>query len=312
MSQEKSLNRDVVVKNSEAKLLLDDVYKRIPSVLQPEEYIRFLNLVSSFHWYACSNILLIYFKVPEARFIAEYRIWEETSGATYNEPNRKILKNSARKNPILLVAPYTIVNQATKDRKLVPVSVPVYDVQQVNDIPIPENDFLDPKKYSVEDLANAINFVSPYRICYAGSDDKYLSYNVKGYCNHAQKQFIVDNMLPPRSLLYVLFHEFAEAEVYLANYQDEALQRLVIESIYYVLVKHFELSTDDITFSYVGRFRNISNRDLARALHMIQSIAHSIIERVEEQLEYLVELLPVNDAYQTCFDDIEIMRGFDF
>lgn len=313
MAQNKPQKKSTAEKVAEAKVLVEDVYRKMHLILQPESYVQFLNAVETFHWYSCANILLIYFKFPQARYVAEFQIWKNTCEDTYNEPNRMALKYSEIHNAIRIIAPFTIGGESLSTRRLIPVSVSVYDVSQMNELPIPPNDFLDLKKFGIEDIINAVQFVSPYRMRFASGEDVNITYNVRGYCDHEQKQIVVDSMLAPRSLLCVLLHEFTEAAIYLAEYHDETLKRLVIESIYYVLLKHFKISTDDITFSYVARFKGATNQELARAFSIIQYISHSIIEQIEDQLEYLSNLLPVEEdhSYQTCFDDFQIMQGIE-
>lgn len=314
MGQSNVQHRSVTERAAEARQLLTDLYPKMHSILQPDKYPLFLDLAARFHWYTYFNQLLIYFAYPQARYIAGYTVWEQISEETYNVTNRRIVKPEVKK-PIKLVTPFTVSeNHEARTRRLVYVAVSAYDIQQVIDLPAPKNDFLSPDRYSIEDLTSAINCVAPYRMCYATSGDKCMSYHLKGYCNHSLQQVVVDGTLPPRSLVHVLLHEYAEAEVYLAKYQNKRLKQLVVESIFYVLLKHFDLSAENIMFSYVDRYKEISQQDLAKALSVIQSVSHRIIEKVDDQLECLVHFAPYGEDYpsQACFDDIDLMQGFDF
>lgn len=318
MSEKKKLSpqeysTNVAEKTKIAKELLSNVRQNISSVLQPERYTNFLDIIERFHWYTYINSLLILSQYPRAQYLAGYDVWKRTSLSTYNDPNRRILKTSDVGKGIKLIAPFTVVNSTS--RSLINFVVPVYDVNQINDIPMPENDFLDIKKCSYVDIINAINFVAPYRTVFASNEDKNLSHNVKGYCNHSHQHFVIDSRLPVRGLLSTLLHEYVVAELFLRGYSNESLQGLIIESVYYILIKHFKLSTDDITFSYISRFKESNTDAITEALSIIQSLAHLIIENIEEHLEFIVELLPANSemAYQTdFFDDIDIALGSAF
>lgn len=296
----------VAEKAAAAKGLAERVYANVISVLQPERYLCFLNLIERFHWYSHVNNLLILFQFPQAQYLAGYDVWKETALSTYNDPSRRVLKPSFTGKGIKLIAPFTVVEGDT--RSLIHVAVPVYDINQMNELPRPENDFLDIRKCPYVDIINTINYVAPYRTVFASSDDKNLSYHVKGYCNHDRKHMVIDSRLSVRGLLATALHEFAVAEVYLSSYKNEMLHGLITESIFYVLCKHFNLSVEDITFSFVSRFKEASSSDIFEAFHMIQAISHSIIERMEEQLEFFAELNPVRDdsSYQTSFfNDID-------
>lgn len=300
----------VAEKMASAKELTNIALSDLGKVLDPEVYISFLNIIERFHWYSFVNILLILTQFPNAQYLAGFDVWKRTSLATYNDPARRILKPSSTGKGIKLIAPFTVVDNSS--RSLVSVAVPVYDVNQVNEVPLPENDFLDMKKCNYVDIINAINFVAPYRTVFASSEDNVLSHNVKGYCNHSLQQFVVDSRLSVRGLLSVLLHEFIVADLHLANYSNTNTQGLVVESVYYILLKHFRIDVQDITFSYIGRFKSIEKKDVIEAFYYIQAIAHSIIEKIEEHLEYMVDLLPAHEepSYQTSFfEDFDIHEG---
>ena len=160
---------------------------------------------------------------------------------------------------------------------------------------------------SYVDIINAINFVAPYRTVFASNEDKYLSYNIKGYCNHSLQQFVVDSRLSVKGLLSVLLHEFVEAELFIYGYKDKELRGLIVESVFYILIKHFRLNIADITFSYVSRFKEVEHSVIGEALFLVQSLAHSIIEKIEEHLEYIIKLNYITEEpYQLeLFDDLE-------
>ena len=289
-----------------ANQLLDNVLSNIGEVLQPERYVNFLDLIERFHWYSYVNNLLILSQFPQAQYLAGYDLWKRTSLATYNDPSRRILNSTSVGKGIKLIAPFTVVTEEA--RSLINFVVNVYDVNQMNEIPAPETDFVDLKSCSYVDIINAINFVAPYRTVFASNEDKNLSCNTKGYCNHYQQQFVVDSRLQVKGLLSLLLHEYAEAELFLHDYKNEALHGLVTESVFYILVKHFKLNTDNITFSYISRFKNFDNRVVSEAFLLIQTIAHLIIDKIEEHLEFIIELTPSGEdvSHQLAmFDDFE-------
>lgn len=297
----------VAEKASVANELLGNVLNNAKEILQPDRYTKYLDTIERFHWYSYVNNLLILSQHPDARYLAGYDFWKRSSLAAFNDPNRRILRASGVGKGIKLVAPFTVVSGDS--RSLINFVVPVYDINQVNDIPVQDNDFVDLKRCSYVDIINAINFVAPYRMAFASNEDKNLSCNVKGYCNHSQKLFIVDSRLPAKGLLSALLHEFTAAELYLCGYKNDELQGLVVESVYYILLKHFRLNTDSITFSYVSRFNSSENADIAEAFLSIQTIAHSIIDSIEEHLEYIIDLMPTfeEESYQMTIDDLDYM-----
>ena len=299
------LSSAVAEKAAIAKDLISEVLSGVSLTLNPEKYTAYLDVIERFHWYSYINCLLILSQYPNARYLAGYKVWENTSLSTYNDPKRHVLKPSAVSKGIKLIAPFTYVNASS--RSLINSVVSVFDVSQVNDVPYPENDFVDLSRCSYVDIINAINFVAPYRTVFASNEDELLSHNIKGYCNHQHRQFVIDSRLQVRGLLSVLLHEFAVAELYLRNYKVKELEGLIVESIFYILLKHFKLNTDVITFSYISRFKEFEGSVLSNAFYLIQSISHSIIERIEEHLEFIIDLKPISDdfGYQTSFDDFD-------
>lgn len=312
MTEKKSLPtvqpEGVAEKAAQAKELLNRVHKDIASVFKPDRFILFLDTLERFHWFSYINILLILEQFPSAEYLAGYDVWKKASLSMYNDPERRILTTENHKKAIKLVAPFTVLDGTT--RSLINVVVPAYDVKQTNNLPRPENDFLDISKCSLMDIVHTIGFVAPYRTIYAAAEDPRLSYNTKGYCKHETQQFIVDSRLSAKGLLSVLLHEYAVASLYLTNYKNKELQSLVEESVYYVLAKHFMLPVEDITFSYVVRLKDAPIKSIAEALYLIQMLSHIIIEKIEDHLEYLAALAPVTeDIYQTnFFDDLELGR----
>lgn len=318
MSEKKKLSpqeysSSVVEKANVAKELLKNVSANVATVLQPERYLSFLDIIERFHWYTYINNLLILSQYPHAQYLAGYDVWKRTSLSTYNDPSRRILKSSCVGKGIKLIAPFTVVDGTS--RSLINVVVPVYDINQINDLPPPDNDFLDISKCSYVEIINAINFVAPYRTVFASNEDENLSHNIKGYCNHSIRQFVIDSRLSVRGLLSTLLHEYVVAELFLSGYKEQNLQGLITESVYYILIKHFRLSTDDITFSYISRFKEVEPALISDAFSFVQKISHSIIEKIEEHLEFIVELSLVkeNVAYQTTlFDEANIPEGSGF
>lgn len=307
---QQSLSEGAVEKAAFANELMQNVCTNISSVLQPKKFISFLNMTERFHWYSFINTLLILSQFPQAQALAGYDVWKRISLSTYNDPNHRILKLSSVGQGIKVIAPFTVVNGSV--RSLIHVAVSVYDVNQMNELPAPEFDFPDLSKVSYVDIINAINYVSPYRVVIASPNDNNLSYNVKGYCDHKFQQIVLDGFLSVSGKLVVLLHELAVASVYLLHYKNELLRVLVEESVNYILLMHFGLATQDITFSYIERFSSASDTDLIEAFHTIQSVAHSIIERVEDQLELIIEMTPSYDdlSYQpNFFDDLEFLQG---
>lgn len=296
----------VAEKMAVANKLLDNILSNVGEVLHPERYVKYLELIERFHWYSYINNLLILSQFPEAKYLAGYETWKRTALSTYNDSSRRILNSEGAGKGIKLIAPFTVVTD--ESRSLINFVVPVYDVNQVNDIPVPENDFIDLKRCNYVDIINAINFVAPYRTVFASNEDKNLSCNVKGYCNHSLQQFVVDSRLQVRALLSLLLHEFAEAELFLYNYKNKELHGLVVESVFYILLRHFKLNTESITFSYISRFKEADKKAIAEAFLLIQTIAHLIIDKIEEHLEFIIELAPFDEetSYQLAlFDELE-------
>lgn len=288
-----------------ANELLNKVRNSASDILQPDKYTQFLDMIERFHWYSYVNNLLIMSQFPQAQYLAGYDFWKRNALSAYNDPSRRILLASGVGKGIKLIAPFTVVSGEA--RSLINCVVPVYDINQVNDIPVHENDFVDLKKCSYVDIINAINFVAPYRTVFASNEDKNLTCNVKGYCNHSQQLFVVDSRLQVKGLLSTLLHEFVAAELFLQNYKNKELEGLVIESVFYILIKHFKLNSDNITFSYISRFKEVGNDAISEAFLLIQTLAHLIIDKIEEHLEFIIELTPVSDdiSYQLAIDDLE-------
>lgn len=296
-------------KTSEALHLLNDTNKSVLSVFTPDLYTTFLNIVNKFHWYSYINNLLILYQFPQAEYLSGYDVWKKVSLSEWNDPNRQILKQSQRGKGIRLIAPFTKVEGDV--RSLVNFVVPVYDINQTNNIPLPESNFVDLSRCSCSDIINAINFVAPYRTVLAASEDKVLSHDIKGYCNHQMQLFVLDGRLPIRGMLSALLHEYAVAELFICGYKNQNLSGLIVESVFYILCNHFKLQTDNITFSYVSKYRDENPQDVIYALYLIQTIVHKIIEKVEEHLEYMIALDPSNDLLvdEHFYDNVNYLEG---
>lgn len=292
-------------KSVEAAGLIKSVKDNIASVFEPEPFVNFLDTVERFHWYSYINVLLIMRQFPNADYIAGYDVWKRTAVSTYNNVNYQILDVKYRGKGIKLIAPFTVLDG--NKRFLVNSVVPVYDVNQTNKLPRPENDFHNLSLSSVTDIISSIKNVCPYRVVVASGTDPRLSFNVKGYCSHGNRQIVIDGLLPMKGLLSTLLHEFVVAELYLKKYDNPELLGLVTESIFYVLLKHFNLSLDNVTFSYISKFKEHNKQSLCTGLFLIQAISHAIIEKIEEHLEILAVLQPLNELEQPdeYFYDIE-------
>lgn len=262
-----------MVSDSKDKLkeITDKLTKGLEELFESDRYREYLQTMSKFHSYSCSNTLLISMQNPQATYVAGFNKWKELGrnvkkgekGIKIIAPlaykkvesdstNRKIENtiNSEDENQLTNVGE-TVVNGYK--------AVTVFDISQTEGKALPniKVDALGGDVENYDMLFDAILKTSPVDINFESIPGA-----GHGYYNLVEKKIAIDKDMSELQNMKTAIHEIAYAKLReidlnatneeLQNLPDRSTREVEAESIAYIVCEHYGLDTSDYSFGYIA------------------------------------------------------------
>ena len=297
-------------KQQETDALLEEAKGFTHTLFTPEKYVEYLNLVSRFHRYSFLNVLLIQLQFSDASYISGFETWKTVAMETFNDTSYQILSRAYIGKGIKILVPFT-VNSATsgsKVRYLIHIPVSVYDVNQTNNLPLPEEDLL---TIDVVDrhLAQALRSNTPHRYILVDHTDKYIQSGMRSYFDKMNQFILIDDSLSETDRMKEYIHTWIKKEVYDLFKQkniSDTYFGCATSSAEYVVRTALKLNVTDIAFNYVSQYATVNDADMWTILHVIQIVSHSVVERITE------DVLEMKELSEADWMDGESIADYDF
>jgi antirestriction protein ArdC len=265
----------IAVKNEKVQALLNLVKAGVASVLNSEDWKRYLNASAKFWRYSFRNQMLIALQKPDATRIAGYHTWLKLG--------RHVKKGE---RGIYILAPLLVKIQETEEQES-RISlkgfrhVSVFDLSQTEGKELPSvyhplsgeapegifekaKEFIQSKGYSVEFQAM--------------EDGKY------GYVN-TENQIVLKKGVSPAQSLTVLIHEMSHALFGHLKEKGSSRERqeLEAETTSWIVCKNLGLETDQTSFAYLALWSQNEERNklLEEAAQRASVLAKEILESLD-------------------------------
>ncbi|WP_249670735.1 ArdC-like ssDNA-binding domain-containing protein [Bacillus altitudinis] len=257
------------------------------TVINPEEYKRYLDYASKFPQRSMRNQMLIFKQRPGADLVAGLKAW--------NKQGRQVIKGT---KAIKVFAPVmgkeTEVDEKTKEQIEKTVikgykAVNVYDVNDTKGVPLPVNPVM-PSNVQESDFANKVfpHLLKELRKDLPiNLDDNYPG-EANGHYNRLQHAITIKtNGRDTTNQCKTLIHEYAHSQFHsvFSKYAlaDEQTREFQAESTAYLSLKSFGLDTSDFSFPYLkGWAGTLDDDKLIQLQTDIQKESAKLIRRIED------------------------------
>ena len=289
-------------KDEKIKELTEKLEEGIKSVFASSKYREYLTVMSKFHSYSFNNSILILMQKPDARYVAGYRTWESL--------NRHVKKGEKgitilAPNPHRLTKEVTVINpetgqpkldadgkQMTEQKQITCASfrpITIFDVSQTEGEPLPELvTELKKKALNYPLLMNIIKSTSPVPIRFESWEGL-----AKGYYNRTSDEIVIKDGMSESQTLKTALHETAHSILHAdkKNPKDPATKEIEAESVAFIVCNHFGIDTSDYSFAYLASWSSSKELpELRASLKTIQTTAHDLIDRMDEQIQRHMEI----------------------
>lgn len=289
-------------KDEKIKELTEKLEEGIKSVFASSKYREYLTVMSKFHSYSFNNSILILMQKPDARYVAGYRTWESL--------NRHVKKGEKgitilAPNPHRLTKEVTVINPETGQPRLDADGKPmteqkqityasfrpitIFDVSQTEGEPLPELvTELKKKALNYPLLMNIIKSTSPVPIRFESWEGL-----AKGYYNRTSDEIVIKDGMSESQTLKTALHETAHSILHAdkKNLKDPATKEIKAESVAFIVCNHFGIDTSDYSFAYLASWSSSKELpELRASLKTIQTTAHDLIDRMDEQIQRHMEI----------------------
>ena len=289
-------------KDEKIKELTEKLEEGIKSVFASSKYREYLTVMSKFHSYSFNNSILILMQKPDARYVAGYRTWESL--------NRHVKKGEKgitilAPNPHRMTKEVTVINPETgqpkldaegkqmKEQKQIIYAsfrpITIFDVSQTEGEPLSELvTELKKKALNYPLLMNIIKSTSPVPIRFESWEGL-----AKGYYNRTSDEIVIKDGMSESQTLKTALHETAHSILHAdkKNPKDPATKEIEAESVAFIVCNHFGIDTSDYSFAYLASWSSSKELpELRASLKTIQTTAHDLIDRMDEQIQRHMEI----------------------
>lgn len=272
--------------NDKTKEAMERLEAGLETLLDNEEWKRYLQFQATFHRYSFGNTLLILFQCPNASYVAGFKKWKEVGRFV-----RKGQQGIAILAPLIgkkksdeAEADVDVLDQRSKETKKVLYGFRVafvFDVSQTDGEPLPNPDtpmIMEGESGLYERLRQTCTF--PVREVDKREDGSL------GAFYHRTKHIEILSTLPEATKAKVLAHEWAHGLLHGLDTvrPTRDTRELEAESTAFVVCKALGLDTGEYSFSYIAEW---SGKEAIETLKLcgqrIQKAANTILAALEPQ-----------------------------
>lgn len=287
-------------KAQEVNALVKKIQDGVKEFMTSDKFKEYLKVMSKFHKYSFSNLLLIAFQRPDSTIVAGYTTWKKLG----RQVNR-----GAKSIKILAPSPYKdkveveIVNpiNGKKEKAIEEVTkmafrtVSVFDVSDTTGKELPTLcDELKGEAKHLDIVKEVTKELTGINIMYEDIKGR-----AKGYFDPIEKKIAIKNGLSKLHEEKTIIHELSHALLH-SNMKEDGISRNAAETqaeaVAYVVCQKFGLDTGDYSFPYLTSWSsNAELVDLKNSLKVIQETSMIIIDKIEEKLKALEMEIEIND-----------------
>lgn len=276
-------------KELELNNIIKEAEKGIKEFMTSDKYIEYLNVMSKFHKYSFSNVVLIAIQKPDASLCAGFTTWKN---------QERYVKKGEKGISILAPCPYKHMYEeeyenpinGRKDIKNTVVTrmgykiATVFDIGQTDGKEIPT--ICNELKGNAEELdavRNAIEEITNIKIEYEA-----IRGPAKGYFSPIESRIAIQSGMSEMQQCKTIVHEGVHALLHydIAKKIDKHKVETEAEATAYVVCKKFGIDTSDYSFPYLASWAgSVDLPDLKQSLKTIQETAMAIIDKIEQKIK---------------------------
>lgn len=288
------------------KEITERLEKGVQELFSTEQYTEYLRVMSQFHNYSFSNILLIAMQKPDAMLVAGYGAWQKKfeRNVMRGEKAIKIFAPAPRKVEVEREVLDPVTQRPVLDesgeplKETVTVKKPyfkiasVFDVSQTEGKPLPELAQVQELTGSVEGynlFFDALCRTSGVPIAFEP-----ISGSTHGYYHQVEKRIAIAEGMSEAQNVKTAIHEIAHSRLHDVDMMDEAngimidrrTREVQAESDAYTVCQHYGIDTSDYSFGYIaGWSEGREMKELRSSMEVIRREADSMIKAIDANLE---------------------------
>ncbi|MCD7857683.1 MAG: ssDNA-binding domain-containing protein [Clostridiales bacterium] len=290
------------------KEITERLEKGVQELFSTEQYTEYLRVMSQFHNYSFSNILLIAMQKPDATLVAGYGAWQKKfeQNVMRGEKAIKIFAPAPRKVEVEREVLDPVTQRPVLDengeplKEMVTVKKPffkiasVFDVSQTEGKPLPELAQVQELTGSVEGynlFFDALCRTSGVPIAFEP-----ISGSTHGYYHQVEKRIAIAEDMSEAQNVKTAIHEIVHSRLHDVDMMDEAngimidrrTREVQAESVAYTVCQHYGIDTSDYSFGYIaGWSEGREMKELRSSMEVIRREADSMIKAIDANLEEL-------------------------
>lgn len=295
----------------------EQVQKGVQSVLNHEDYQRYLDFVSHLKSYSFYNTMLIFMQREDARIVQGLKAW--------NQMGRKVNKGE---KAIRILAPLISkkeveVENEKGEKEIRQVNqvygyrfVNVFDVRQTSGKPLPKSPIQQVPANQMaeliyEDVKKAWSKHIPI------SEQPLNNDSLFGYYRRNSHEIVLNESKTTTEKLTTLIHEYAhsifhsERHPLYQNYSqlDTSIKETQAESVSYVVCSQLGFDTSSFSFPYIALYAKEDFEQIAKYQGDILRESYQMIETIEEILQEKEQL--IGQEYPIELESNVTMNGQD-
>lgn len=255
----------------------------VKDVFESKNYKSYLSMLSRFHRYSFSNVMLIMMQNPDSTNVAGFHTWKSLG--------RSVKKGSIG---IRILAPMIHkLDQSEKDESLNDDQavicgfrvVTVFDVSQTEGKALPcLAEELKATCDIAADLEKAIRAVADCPIEFADIEG-----GAKGYYDPSIHKIVIKEGMSDTMRIKVMCHELCHSRLDRkdsSQKKDRETREVIAESVAFTILSFLGVDTASYSFSYICNWSKTQElKELSSSLSLIQHESDELIRLITEQLE---------------------------
>jgi antirestriction protein ArdC len=262
------------------------IEKGIKELSSSEKWIQYLKFQAHFHNYSFNNTLLILMQCENASKVTGFKTWNKVG--RHVKKGEKAIKILA---PRIYKVEKEVENEkgekeTVEQKKMVFVSVPVFDLSQTEGEELPT---LVDKLEGNTELYEIATSVCPFPI-----SEEVITGGANGYYNKLENRIAIKHDNPELHKLKTLIHEWGHGLLH-ASMDDETprdIKELEAESVAFIVCHRLGLDTSGYSFAYLSSWGGGEGAigKIKESCERIQKTSNEILSSLEESVNLKKEV----------------------
>ena len=301
LPEEVAIHEAFVAKDGDPKVkeLFEKLNAKVETLMDTEEYKRYLKFATSFRQYSFLNTLAIFSQRPNASAVAGFNTWKGINRhVNKGERGIQILAPKLVMSPVKDASGNPVIGEngkpETRKQCVGFKGVFVFDVSQTSGEALPKLQIEELESDRGVKLNEYLQSVvaKDVPLVYAAIEDDPRLQHAYGYYSQKENKIVIGNHGAMDDQTNTLIHEYTHWYLHRVYSDQGVLDRSKIvpqnqreveaESVAYMVASAFGLDTEKMSVGYISRYMTRDPQVLRTSMERIQRAANYIIGKIEQ------------------------------